>query len=121
MSLVTDYIKELGGYEYAKDKSVPWLVNHGLNWRNVKEATLLKYRREHNIFEVGDKVVFKDPNATGVVYRVTMIHANSVSTLCPINRENGEDLIGLKFTAFPIEYRHTTDAEIEAGKRLEVV
>lgn len=112
-------IEQLGGYERAKD-ALELPLNYGFSDGDIK-AALLEYRQANNIYEVGDKVVFKDPSATGAVYRVTMIHANSVSTLCPINRENGEDLIGLKFTAFPIEYRHTIDEEDEAGKRLEVV
>jgi len=54
---VSEYIASLGGYETAKEKSIPWLLNHGENWRNVKDATLLEYRREHKMYEVGDKYV----------------------------------------------------------------
>ena len=60
MNLVTDYINELGGYEVAKKKNTSWLLNHGENWRNVKDATLLEYRRQHNIFEIKDIVFLKD-------------------------------------------------------------
>ena len=57
MNLVTDYINELGGYEVAKKKNTSWLLNHGENWRNVKDATLLEYRRQHNIFEPDDYII----------------------------------------------------------------
>lgn len=96
MNLVTDYINELGGYEVAKERSTPWLANHGENWRNVKEATLLEYRRQHNIFEVGDAMVI--PSRGNGIFHFNALFSDS-------------DIA---------EARHATDAEIKAGKRLEV-
>ena len=46
-------IENLGGYESAKYKLRD---NGSLHAERLKKA-LLKYRRQHNIFEVGDKVV----------------------------------------------------------------
>ena len=115
MNLVTDYINELGGYEAAKERSTPWLVNHGENWRNIKEATLLEYRRQHNIFEVGDKVVFieselKNPRLMTVI-EVREPICGFLMAECSLGITNG---------FYPSRYRHATDAEIKAGKRLEV-
>lgn len=96
MNLVTDYINELGGYEVAKERSTPWLANHGENWRNVKEATLLEYRRQHNIFDVGDAMVIPS-RGNGVFHFNALFSDGDIA-----------------------EARHATDAEIKAGKRLEV-
>ena len=95
MNLVTDYINELGGYEVAKERSTPWLANHGENWRNVKEATLLEYRRQHNIFEIGDLYVFTEKYSKhSVIHKVDSLNS-------------GKGCI-----------RHATDEEIKAGRRL---
>ena len=110
MSLVTDYIKELGGYQVAKERSTPWLLNHGENWRNVKDATLLEYRRQHNIFEEKDNIVFVDEFMHGELMTVAWVR-------------NGEVWMddGAKRCTDLTMIRHATDAEIKAGKRLEVV
>ena len=113
MNLVTDYINELGGYEVAKERSTPWLANHGENWRNVKEATLLEYRRQHNIFEVGDKVKAKDHQfGFDELFRIDDFFAN----------DDGVNLAVLDDgDCYPISFlEHATDAEIKAGKRLEM-
>ena len=115
MNLVTDYINELGGYEVAKERSTPWLANHGENWRNVKEATLLEYRRQHNIFEIVDKVVFieselKNPRLMTVI-EVSEPICGFLMAECNLGITNG---------FYPSRYRHATDEEIKAGKRLEV-
>lgn len=102
MNLVTDYINELGGYEVAKKKNTSWLLNHGENWRNVKDATLLEYRRQHNIFEVGDKVVVKDHPFWPEDYVILTVE---------------QEHIGKWYMS---AWRHATDAEIKAGKRFEV-
>lgn len=46
-------IDQLGGYEAAKAQGEEWGFDDFLN------AQLLEYRRQHNIFEVGDKVIYK--------------------------------------------------------------
>lgn len=111
MNLVTDYINELGGYEVAKERSTPWLANHGENWRNVKEATLLEYRRQHNIFEVGDLVIdtnYKDSD----VQEIKSVNGNRIEVF----HKNKS----YYFATFIFSFRHATDEEIEEGKRLEV-
>ena len=44
-------IEQLGGYEAAKAEGEKWGFDDFLN------NQLLEYRRQHNIFEVGDKVI----------------------------------------------------------------
>lgn len=111
MNLVTDYINELGGYEVAKEKSTSWLLNHGENWRNVKDATLLEYRRQHNIFEPDDICKLKIKHDYGL-YKFRRTKGDRIYL---------EDRLG--FAEFGIHkdvVDHATDAEIKAGKRLEV-
>ena len=105
MSVVSEYIASLGGYETAKDKSTPWLLNHGENWRNVKEATLLEYRREHNIYELRDKIVFIDEFMHDEV--MTVSDGNNVALW--MDNDTKHAVIEM--------VRHATDAEIKAMTR----
>ena len=107
MNLVTDYINELGGYEVAKERSTAWLANHGENWRNVKEATLLEYRRQHNIYEVGDKVVVLT-NALGNKYTWMV---ESIDGIMVEISQVGHPNEWVHYS----EIAHTTPEEIKAG------
>ena len=82
-------IEQLGGYEaaknQAKDKSIGFLVD--IN------NELLEYRRQHNIFEVGDFVCFKTLG-DGYVHKYTKYHE------------------------FKYDLKHATPEEIKAGRRL---
>lgn len=114
MSVVSEYIVSLGGYETAKEKSTPWLLNHGENWRNVKDATLLEYRREHNIYEEGDKVVMISKRRAPKLW--TWIHTTNWRPNHSL-LDCGENLL------YPFsndEFRHATDAEIDANRRLDL-
>ena len=84
-------IEQFGGYEaaknQAKDKSIGFLVD--IN------NELLEYRRQHNIFEIGDLYVFTEKySKQSVIHKVDSLNS-------------GKGCI-----------RHATDAEIKAGKRL---
>ena len=108
-------IEQLGGYEKAKaflnatsftiDELI-MMQRSGLRTQHVEKA-LLEYRRQHNIFEVGDYVfhtVCKNP----LLEVVTWTDGKRIRT----------DLAG---RSAPTEtFVHATDAEIKAGKRLEV-
>ena len=72
------------------------------------DAALIKYRRQHNIFEVGDKVIKTHPKNT-ILWPVLGVYKNGGVWL---------DYKG--FCWKPPRVRHATDAEIKAGKRLEV-
>ena len=102
-------IKQLGGYEKAKAK---FRDNGSLHAERLK-AALLEYRRQHNIFEVGDKVVFRE--CLGIGGASDAIDLMTVKSI---------DAFGVRMTnslcPWAIQIRHATDAEIKAGKRLEV-
>ncbi len=100
-------IEQLGGYEAAKKKA----NDKGIGFLLSKE--LLEYRRQHNIFEVGDKVVIRKADGHPDLFTYESISKSG----------------NMHFFESPFNYghldlckvRHATDAEIEAGKRLEVV
>lgn len=124
-------IEQLGGYEKAKtvvDKApckTYTYHNHPYQKGYVRccggdekeyflvpdiEQALLEYRRQHNIFEVGDKVVKTNPKLKfEFVREVKGVFKGGSVWL---------DYVGYKWK-YP-KVRHATDAEIKAGKRLEV-
>lgn len=103
-------IEQLGGYEKAKRELQLKEQNSVLQCcasvtANMIRSAMLEYRRQHNIFEVGDKVVhIDDPEKQSVM---TVFDENDlevwVNDGCRITRCN---------------LRHATDEEIKAGKRL---
>ena len=103
-----DLIEQSGGYEKAKNHR-DYLASYGSEFAGVSQkeinelnTALLNYRRQHNIFEVGDKVVVKDHPFWPEDY---VIHT--------VEQEH----IGKWYMS---AWRHATDEEIKAGKRLEV-
>jgi len=106
-------IEQLGGYEAAKN--FLGSVSNNKSPREILTRELLAYRRQHNIFEVGDKVVFieselKNPRLMTVI-EVKEPICGFLMAECSLGITNG---------FYPSRYRHATDAEIKAGKRLEV-
>ena len=74
----------------------------------------LEYRRQHNIFEVGDKVVFTDIlNSCVVTFESTETDPMQIVWLT-----YPDGTAGYVFHLNKI--KHATDEEIKAGKRLEV-
>lgn len=103
-------IEQLGGYEEAKSKSRD---NGSLHAERLRKA-LLEYRRQYNIFEVGDKVVMISKRRAPKLW--TWMHTTNW-------RPNHSLLNSGESYLSPFsnnEFRHATDAEIKAGKRLEV-
>ena len=94
-------IEQLGGYEAAKIIQGSREMG-GLPYDLDLEDALLQYRRQHNIFEVGDKVVVKDHPFWPEDYVILTVE---------------QEHIGKWYMS---AWRHATDAEIKAGKRLEV-
>lgn len=105
-------IEQLGGYDRAKklvddckrygrsDVKVP--VNGGFIHivADFLELDLLEYRRQHNIFEVGDKVVVRAEPFWPEDYMIQTLE---------------QEHIGRWYMS---AWRHATDAEIEAGRGL---
>ena len=107
-------IEQLGGYERAKIIQGSREMG-GLPYDLDLEDALLQYRRQHNIFEVGDKVVFieselKNPKLMTVI-EVSEPICGFLMAECNLGITNG---------FYPSRYRHANDEEIKAGKRLEV-
>ena len=111
-------IEQLGGYERAKaflnatSYTIDELImmqRSGLRTQHVEKA-LLEYRRQHNIFEPDDYIIHCGE------LKVFAMWSSAVEGCAYIGyayAENGE-------MAHKDEFRHATDAEIKAGKRLEV-
>jgi hypothetical protein len=98
-------IEKLGGYEETKkhldscwcdDDNKAYLLEN-----------LLEYRRQHNIFEESDKIVFIDDFMHGELMTVAWTRKGEVWM----------DEGAKRCTDFSM-IRHATDAEIKAGKRL---
>ena len=101
-------IEQLGGYEHLNG-FYKRAVAHGFTLTEIKEE-LLKYRRQHNIFEPDDYIIHDGE------LKVFAMWSSAVEGCAYIGyayAENGE-------MAHKDEFRHATDAEIKAGKRLEV-
>lgn len=99
-------IERLGGYEAAKAK---FRDNGSLHAERLKSA-LLEYRRQHNIFEESDKIVFVDDFMHGELMTVAWTRKGEVWMDEGAKRCTNLSMI-----------RHATDAEIKAGKRLEML
>ena len=97
-------IEQLGGYEKAK--VILQAVGH------EHDAMLLEYRRQHKIFEVGDKVVVLT-NALGNKYTWMV---ESIDGIIVEISQLGQPNEWVHYS----EIAHTTPEEIKAGKRLEV-
>ena len=86
-------IEHLGGYQAAKE-----FLNETLNNKYPNEILnreLLKHRRQHNIFEIGDLYVFPEKySKQSVIHKVDSLNS-------------GKGCI-----------RHATPEEIKAGRRL---
>ena len=97
-------IEQLGGYEETKKHlDSYWCDDDNKAYLLGK---LLEYRRQHNIFEVGDWVIKTHPKNT-ILWPVLGVYKNGGVWL---------DYKG--FCWKPPRVRHATDAEIKAGKRL---
>lgn len=99
-------IEQLGGYEKVS-KAVKKIDIRSDRYKKLK-AALLEYRRQHNIFEPDDYIIHDDE------LKVFAMWSSAVEGCAYIGyayAENGE-------MAHKDEFRHATDAEIKAGRRL---
>ena len=113
-------IERLGGYERAKDglhrlkleKKDLLTCGDLVVVESEIDAALLQYRRQHNIFEVGDKVVYIEPSRTDSVHTIK-------SMITGDHLRHPVALMGGIYGCGVIMLRHATDAEIAAGKRFD--
>ena len=101
-------IEQLGGYEYLNE-FYKRAVAHGFALTEIKDE-LLKHRRQHNIFEAGDKVIVLT-NALGNKH--TWI-VESIDGIMVEISQVGQPNEWVHYS----EIAHTTPEEIKAGHRL---
>ena len=105
-------IERWGGYEKVS-KAVKKIDIRSDRYKKLK-AALLEYRRQHNIFEVGEKVVCKYEHTRlfdDVVLEIAYFRDDLKELGRFVRFTNGNDF---KMDAL----RHATDAEIKVGRRL---
>ena len=112
-------IEQLGGYEnvskhfnrieyHAETKIFigEWFGFYSM--RDLKDA-LLEHRRQHNIYEIGDKIVSTldgSEDWKNAICEILAFHKKMAITT------------GFSCAIHHYDYRHATDAEIKAGRRL---
>lgn len=110
-------IEQLGGYEKASEDFKKLHLNLKEQQKSNKvfmdafdalKTELLEYRRQHNIYEAGDLVIKTHPKNT-ILWPVLGVYKNGGVWL---------DYKGFCWKSPRV--RHATEAEIKAGKRLEV-
>ena len=102
-------INDFGGYEKCKDILSQPNIGFIMNAEALRRH-MLEYRRQHNIFETDDYIIHDGE------LKVFAMWSSAVEGCAYIGyayAENGE-------MAHKDEFRHATDEEIKAGKRLEV-
>lgn len=100
-------IERLGGYEAAKLEGEQW------GFDDFLLRKLLEYRRENNIFEHGDYIVWLFDYEPAHLYQVKYITENGYSY------GNDWGWYGvLSNEGVGYNFRHATDEEIKAGRRL---
>lgn len=109
-------IEQLGGYEKAKRELQLKIDGSVLQCcmsvtADMIKAALLEHRRQHNFYEVGDKIVYSSLNCSKSI--------KTVETVTPVRKKPKTFRSG-RFGRLRVtdDVRHATDAEIEAGHRL---
>ena len=100
-------IEHLGGYEKAS-KAVKKIDIRSDRYKRLK-AALLEHRRQHNIFEIGDKIVSTldgSEDWKNAICEILAFHKKMAITT------------GFSCAIHHYDYRHATDEEIKAGCRL---
>ncbi|MHA3051131.1 hypothetical protein [Acinetobacter sp. ANC 4640] len=98
-------IEQLGGYEAAKSK----FRDNGSFHAERMRAELLQYRREHGIFEVGDKVVSRCADKETRIFKYETKIGKNIIVKCKK---------GLGYCYPKKWFVHATPEEIAAGHRL---
>lgn len=120
---MSDLIEQLGGYEKARGflDRYPWKPHSATDTLNKQQLVyeLLEYRRQHNIYEAGDLVVWIQ-TSDSEIYKVVEFAKSISKTSLWIELELGDKTRSyfLHGEWFNESIRHATDEEIKAGKRL---
>lgn len=101
-------VEKLGGYQRAKD-ALELPINYDFSDEDIK-AAMLEHRRQNNIFEPDDYITHDGE------LKVFAMWSSAIDGCAYIGYAYAED----GEMAHKDEFRHATDAEIKAGKRLEL-
>ena len=105
-------IEQLGGYAQAKAlRALPVTTyDCGVRFsREELERAMLEYRRQHNIYEIGDKIVSTldgSEDWKNAICEILAFHKKMAITT------------GFSCAIHHYDYRHATPEEIKAGRRL---
>ena len=105
-------IEQLGGYAQAKAlRALPVTTyDCGVRFsREELERAMLEYRRQHNIYEIGDKIVSTldgSEDWKNAICEILAFHKKMAITT------------GFSCAIHHYDYRHATNEEIKAGRRL---
>ena len=105
-------IEQLGGYQAAKE-----FLNETLNNKYPNEILnreLLEYRRQHNIFEVGDSIL-PISNHSDQVHFLSAWYIENLDFRYTTNSGSWGIIVKSLMGG---AWRHATDEEIKAGRRL---
>lgn len=114
-------IEQFGGYEQANNKllkmdkilkEVYYSPSDAQKANELRQA-LLEYRRQHNIFESDDLVTSKKW-VDSSIHKIELVDSED-RTLKIFSHD-----MAFSYWVDSRNYRHATDEEIKAGKRLEV-
>ena len=108
-------IEQLGGYERAKHEfeMIKEMKPVYPGEIETNDRLLLEYRRQHNIFESDDLVTSKKW-VDGSIHKIELVDSED-RTLKIFSHD-----MAFSYWVDSRNYRHATDAEIKAGKRLGV-
>jgi hypothetical protein len=108
-------IEQLGGYERAKHEfeMIKEMKPIYPGEIETNDRLLLEYRRQHNIFESDDLVTSKKW-VDGSIHKIELVDSED-RTLKIFSHD-----MAFSYWVDSRNYRHATDGEIKAGKRLEV-
>jgi hypothetical protein len=111
-------IEQLGGYERAKHEfeMIKEMKPIYPGEIETNDRLLLEYRHQHNIFEVGDAVIRK---WNGRLYYLIVDIDNDGQEFL-IHHDKGAKFKDCRIFDNICNFKHATDEEIKAGKRLEV-
>ena len=94
----------------AMDDRAIWMISSCLKYREEVRKECLEYRRQHNIYEEGDWIIYDDDL---MVFAMWSKHHNEYAYIGYANADDG----ALEHRS---AFRHATDEEIAQGFRDEL-
>lgn len=104
-------IEQLGGYAQAKNYAVDANACGAFDDEKKIKSALLDYRRQHNIFEEFDMLVYMEMSDISKIYRMVSVKPNSEGYIWMMGK-GGLVYENIKYLT------HANDEEIQAGRRL---